>query len=72
MSRVEENQKVIEFVDEGTKDKEIVEAILNNPQYGLYISAGAIATVLMDISKSLAVIADSLQQNNCDTQGESE
>ena len=60
MSRVSENEETRDYVDNMCKDEEILTAIIENPSYADSVSFATIATYLMDISKSLAVIADAM------------
>ena len=59
MTRVEQNQKVID---------EMTERALSNPtgtyEQMMIFQIGAIATMLADISKSLAVIADKTESED--------
>lgn len=60
MSRVSENEEIREYVDTMCKEEKIVNAAIENPTYADSVSFATIATYLMDISKSLAVIADTM------------
>lgn len=60
MSRVSENEEIRDYVDTMCKDEEILTATIENPTYADSVSFATIATYLMDISKSLAVIADTM------------
>ena len=53
MSRVEENRKFIEFIEDEAGEKKEV-----SYDEGVMFQLGAINCILSDISKSLAVIAD--------------
>lgn len=60
MSRVKENEELREVVDLQCKDEDLISAILENPSFADSVALGSIGTYLMDISKSLAVIADAM------------
>ena len=60
MSRVSENEETRDYVDNMYKDEELLKAMSENVYYADSVSFGTIATYLMDISKSLAVIADAM------------
>lgn len=59
MSRYEENEKIIENIKMQAKEM----ASWSYEEISS-IQQGAIATMLMEISKSLAVIADNLERRN--------
>lgn len=60
MSRVSENQELIEYLDNGSKDPDIVASVLDDPTIADTLSFASISSYLMDISKSLAMIADDI------------
>lgn len=66
MSRVEENQKQMDMVAESLKQlngksgEELAIMMITNPDMIKVIMAMAQGDILMDISKSLAMIADDL------------
>lgn len=66
MSRVEENQKQLDMVAESLKQlngksgEELAIMMITNPDMIKVIVAMAQGDILMDISKSLAMIADDL------------
>lgn len=60
MTRVEENNKVIEMLVEFADEVTVSKGATKEDSYRLGLSA--ISTTLMDISKSLAIIADSLSE----------
>lgn len=71
-SRVEANKEMIKELDKNLSDEDLLKGIILDPKNALYASMPVITSFLADISKSLAVIADALQQDeNCDTQEES-
>lgn len=64
MGRVEENKKFEKSMVKMCKEESIFDANTKMPQIMSSHYLFTIALYLEDISKSLAVIADSLQQNN--------
>lgn len=62
MGRVEENKAMLEHLSEELKSEELVRALFTNQNVIEKVSMASIASVLEDISISLAVIADSLHQ----------
>lgn len=62
MGRVEENKAMLEHLSEELKSEELVRALFTNQNVIEKVSMASIASVLEDISISLAVIADSMQQ----------
>ncbi len=66
MTRVEDNHATLEYLDTMMKDEETIQAVLDNPSTADSLSFASIVTVLADISKSLAVIADTLTEFNDD------
>ena len=60
MSRVSENEEIRNNLDTICKEEDFVKAVIENPSYADSMSFATIATYLMDISKSVAVIADTM------------
>lgn len=60
MTRVEENDKIIEMLGQYADEVTASKNISKDDSYRLGLTA--ISTTLMDISKSLAIIADSLSE----------
>lgn len=60
MSRVSENQELIEYLDNVTKDTDMVAAVIADPTMADTVAFASISACLMDISKSLAMIADDI------------
>lgn len=64
MGRIEENESVRKCIDDELGDIKIAVAILEDPEKAVPVAAGCIVPLLMDISKSLAVIADNMTKGN--------
>ncbi len=60
MSRTQENEKVRDYVDELANNSDILKIISDDPTLADSYILASIGTYLMDISKSLAVIADTM------------
>ena len=59
MSRKDENKRTLEIIDSTSLDRGTYEELVIN-------NLGSIAGLLVDISKSLAVIADALDEGGTD------
>lgn len=64
MGRIKENEKLVKSIIDMCNEKSIVDANTKMPQIMSSHYLFAMTIYLEDISKSLAVIADSLQKNN--------
>lgn len=62
MSRVEENKKHLDAINRQLNDKDLLTAILLNPEKSQYLALTSMLPLMADISESLAVIADALQK----------
>ena len=62
MNRVQENAACIKEIDTKLNDADLLAAILLNPDRAVGVGIASSLPVLMDISKSLAIIADEITE----------
>ena len=64
MSRVEENAEILKYLDEQLDDPDVNAFILQDPKNSVITTIACISSIMIDISKSLAVIADAMGEKN--------
>ena len=62
MNRVQENAACLKEIDTLLKDPDLIDAILLNPERGVEVGIASSLPVLIDMSKSLAIIADKITE----------